>query len=177
VNRLLIAVVSFVFLSGLDAARADELDPLSVKLFQAQLALAEQGRPQAQYYLAEMHLQGLGTRQDVDQAMVWYAKAADQGLAEAKRKLDQKEALRRQVLEERELERQRQEQYDKVLAEERARLRGQQASVAPAAAMPSPEQIRARTKAAEQAELKRKLKAFQEAMAREKARMEYSSGF
>jgi septal ring factor EnvC (AmiA/AmiB activator) len=175
-TKLLIAVVSLVFLSGLDAARADELDPFSVKLFQAQLALAEQGRPQAQYYLAEMHLQGLGTKQDVDQAMVWYAKAAAQGLAEARRKLEQKEALRRQVLQERELERQKQEQYDKALAAERARLETQQATAQPAA-MPSPAQLRARTNAAEQEELKRKLKAFQEAMAREKARMEFSSGF
>lgn len=185
-NKLLIAAVSFVFLSGLDVARADDLDAFSVKLYQAQLSLAEQGRPQAQYYLAEMHMQGLGTKQDVDQAMVWYAKAADQGYAEAKRKLDQKEALRRQVARDREIERGREEQYNRVLAAERARLNPQLAAVEPAiakpatpatSAAPTAEQQRARIRAAEQAELKKKLVAFQAAMAREKARTEFSSGF
>jgi len=43
-----------------------------------------------------MHEQGLGTRQDVEEAFKWYAKAAEQGDPWAKRKL----ANRKEIMEE-----------------------------------------------------------------------------
>lgn len=70
------------------------LDDVDERLYRAQLSLAEKGSSRAQYYLGEMHEQGLGTRQDADEAFKWYVKAADQGDPLAKRKL----ALRQEII-------------------------------------------------------------------------------
>lgn len=72
------------------------LEDADERLFKVQLAMAEKGKPRAQYYLGEMHEQGLGTKQDIDEAFKWYAKAAEQGDAMAKRKL----ALRQEIISE-----------------------------------------------------------------------------
>jgi len=76
------------------AAIGAGLDDVDERLYRAQLSLAEKGSSRAQYYLGEMHEQGLGTRQDADEAFKWYAKAADQGDPLAKRKL----ALRQEII-------------------------------------------------------------------------------
>lgn len=57
------------------------------RLYRVQLKLAEKGNASAQYYLGEMHEQGLGTQQNIQEAFKWYAKAAEQGDAFAKRKM------------------------------------------------------------------------------------------
>ena len=85
----------FLILPGTPANSAG-LEDADTRLFQVQLAMAEQCKPRAQYYLGEMHEQGLGTKQDVDEAFKWYAKAADQGDAMAKRKM----ALRKEIISE-----------------------------------------------------------------------------
>jgi TPR repeat protein len=63
------------------------LDDADERLFQVQLSLAEKGDVRAQYFLGEMHEQGLGTKQDIEEAYKWYEKAAEQGDAWAKRKI------------------------------------------------------------------------------------------
>lgn len=68
-------------------AGAAGLDDADARLFQVQLSLAEKGDTSAQYYLGEMHEQGLGTEQNIAEAFKWYAKAAEQGDVWAKRKL------------------------------------------------------------------------------------------
>lgn len=85
----------FLLLPGMPANSAG-LDDADERLFKVQLAMAEKGNTRAQYYLGEMHEQGLGTRQDVDEAFKWYAKAAEQGDSLAKRKL----ALRQEIISE-----------------------------------------------------------------------------
>lgn len=72
------------------------LEDADARLFKVQLTMAEQGNTRAQYYLGEMHEQGLGTKQDVDEAFKWYAKAAEQGDPLAQRKL----AHRREIVDE-----------------------------------------------------------------------------
>lgn len=67
--------------------KAAGLDDADERLFRVQLAMAEKGDGRAQYYLGEMHEQGLGTRQDLGEAFKWYEKAAEHGDAWAKRKL------------------------------------------------------------------------------------------
>ena len=67
--------------------KAAGLDDADERLFRVQLAMAEKGDVRAQYYLGEMHEQGLGTRQDIGEAFKWYEKAAGKGDAWAKRKL------------------------------------------------------------------------------------------
>jgi len=67
--------------------KAAGLDDADERLFRVQLAMAEKGDVRAQYYLGEMHEQGLGTRQDLGEAFKWYEKAAEKGDAWAKRKL------------------------------------------------------------------------------------------
>jgi TPR repeat protein len=67
--------------------KAAGLDDADERLFRVQLAMAEKGDVRAQYYLGEMHEQGLGTRQNLGEAFKWYEKAAEKGDAWAKRKL------------------------------------------------------------------------------------------
>ncbi len=69
-------------------AGAAGLEDADARLFRVQLSLAEKGDTRAQYYLGEMHEQGLGTKQNIDEAFKWYAKAAEHGDRWAKRKLE-----------------------------------------------------------------------------------------
>lgn len=78
-------VVVLFFTSG--QIFAEGLDDADTRLYQVQLAMAEKGDAHAQYFLGEMHEQGLGTRQNLDEAFKWYEKAAEKGDVWAKRKL------------------------------------------------------------------------------------------
>lgn len=68
-------------------AGAGGIDDADERLYQAQLALAQKGDPRAQYFLGEMYEQGLGTKQNPEEALKWYATAAERGDVLAKRKL------------------------------------------------------------------------------------------
>lgn len=85
----------FLLMSGIPAFGTG-LEDADERLFKVQLAVAENGNSRAQYYLGEMHENGLGTKQNVDEAFKWYAKAAEQGDSLAKRKI----ALRREIISE-----------------------------------------------------------------------------
>lgn len=90
------ATCSFLFLFLLTPvmpAHSAGLDDADVRLFKAQLAMAEKGDTRAQYYLGEMHEQGLGTKQDINEAFKWYAKAAEQGDPLGKRKLAHRQEI------------------------------------------------------------------------------------
>ena len=76
----------FLLLSLLPAG-AGGIDDADERLYQAQLALAQKGDPRAQYFLGEMYEQGLGTKQNPEEALKWYATAAARGDVLAKRKL------------------------------------------------------------------------------------------
>jgi TPR repeat protein len=80
----IILLLSLLMPMSVSAAGIDGADE---RLFQVQQSLAGKGDARAQYYLGEMYEQGLGTTQNFDEAFKWYAKAADQGDALAKRKL------------------------------------------------------------------------------------------
>ncbi len=83
-----IVVFLSVFISGAAAsslteasrAYADGDFKTAVEIFSP---LAKQGDASAQFYLAEMHLQGTGVPQDYHQAVKFYRLAAEQGLARA----------------------------------------------------------------------------------------------
>ena len=77
-----------IFLTASIPAGAAGIDDADLRLFRAQLSIAEKGDAQAQYYLGEMHEQGLGTKQNINEAFKWYAKAAEGGDRMAKRKLE-----------------------------------------------------------------------------------------
>jgi hypothetical protein len=85
-------------------ANSAGLDDADERLFKVQLAMAEKGESRAQYYLGEMHEQGLGTKQDVDEAFKWYAKAAEQGDSLALRKLAYREEIITEIKQEQEAE-------------------------------------------------------------------------
>lgn len=80
------------------------LEDADERLFKVQLAMAEKGDSRAQYFLGEMHEQGLGTRQDVDEAFKWYAKAAEQGDPWAKRKLANRKEIMDEIKQQQEAE-------------------------------------------------------------------------
>lgn len=69
------------------------------RLFGVQKKMAEKGDASAQLHLGEMYELGLGTSADNDQAMKWYAMAAEKGNPIATQKMD---ALRRSIDEEKE---------------------------------------------------------------------------
>jgi TPR repeat protein len=93
----------FVLLPAMPANSAG-LDDADERLFKVQLAMAEKGESRAQYYLGEMHEQGLGTKQDVDEAFKWYAKAAEQGDSLALRKLTHRKEIISEIRQEQEAE-------------------------------------------------------------------------
>lgn len=88
--------LSVLLLLPLAPATGAGLEDADVRLFKVQLTMAEKGDSRAQYFLGEMHEQGLGTKQDVEEAFKWYAKAAEQGDPWAKRKL----ANRKEIMDE-----------------------------------------------------------------------------
>jgi colicin import membrane protein len=86
-RRLYALPVIVLLLLGIPGVHADEPSAAEVKLFKAQLLLAKKGDTAGQYYLAEMYEKGLGTPQDMQQALVWYKKSAESGNPKAKEKL------------------------------------------------------------------------------------------
>ncbi|MCR4302286.1 MAG: SEL1-like repeat protein, partial [Sulfuricaulis sp.] len=95
-SRSLIFFLSFFLLFLFTPANAAGIDDADERLFRVQLAIAMKGNPRAEYYLGEMHEQGLGTKQNADEAFKWYAKAAEKGDPLAQRKL----ALREEIMSE-----------------------------------------------------------------------------
>ncbi|MHB1141321.1 MAG: tetratricopeptide repeat protein [Sulfuricaulis sp.] len=96
-------LLAFVLLPAMPANSAG-LDDADERLFKVQLAMAEKGESRAQYFLGEMHEQGLGTKQDVDEAFKWYAKAAEQGDSLALRKLAYRKEIITEIKQEQEAE-------------------------------------------------------------------------
>jgi TPR repeat protein len=94
---------AFVLLPAMPANSAG-MDDADERLFKVQLTMAEKGDTRAQYYLGEMHEQGLGTKQDVDEAFKWYAKAAEQGDSLAMRKLAHRKEIISEIKQEQEAE-------------------------------------------------------------------------
>ncbi len=86
-QRLYALPVIVLLLFGLSGAQADESDSVETRLFKVQQFLAKSGDPAGQYYLAEMYEKGLGTPQDMQQALVWYKKSAELGNPKAEEKL------------------------------------------------------------------------------------------
>jgi TPR repeat protein len=76
----------FLLMTGIPV-KAAGIDDADERLFRVQLAMAEKGDVRAQYFLGEMHEQGLGTQQNIGEAFKWYEKAAEKGDTWAKRKL------------------------------------------------------------------------------------------
>ncbi|MDH3514978.1 MAG: SEL1-like repeat protein [Gammaproteobacteria bacterium] len=85
--RYVTILLSLFLQYPLTPANSAGLEDADERLFKVQMALAEKGDPRAQYYLGEMHEQGLGTRQDIEAAFTWYVKSAEKGDPLARRKL------------------------------------------------------------------------------------------
>ncbi|MDO8706756.1 MAG: SEL1-like repeat protein [Sulfuricaulis sp.] len=86
-----------IVLTAFTPAGAAGLDDADQRLFRVQLSIAEKGDAQAQYYLGEMHEQGLGTEQNINEAFKWYAKAAERGDRMAKRKLEHRAEIEAEI--------------------------------------------------------------------------------
>ncbi len=86
-SRFLLTLFIALVLASMGTAFADELDQVQVRLFKAQMSMAQSGDPDGQYYVGEMYEKGLGTPQDLKAAHEWYEKAAKQGNQKAKNKL------------------------------------------------------------------------------------------
>jgi TPR repeat protein len=87
-----------LFLScAVSLVHADPKDETSVRIFQAQMQLAQSGDAAGQYYVGEMYEKGLGTDQDLKIAHAWYTKSAAQGNALAKDKLANWERIQQEI--------------------------------------------------------------------------------
>ena len=80
---LLVGAVTFAATQQPTAAPPQQTSPPPPITFAEVHRFAEQGDASAQFNLAFMYAEGLGTPQDFAQAMAWYRKAADQGEASA----------------------------------------------------------------------------------------------
>lgn len=104
-SRFLVFLLSSFLLISFVSTNTAGAEDTDVQLFKVQLAVAKKGNPRAQYYLGEMHEQGLGTKQDVDEAFKWYNKAAEKGDPLAQRKLALREEIVTEIKKEQEAER------------------------------------------------------------------------
>ena len=57
--------------------------------FKYYMMAAEAGDPESQYYVALMYENGYGVEQDMEEAMKWYERSAEQGYEEAVNRLNQ----------------------------------------------------------------------------------------
>jgi len=72
--------VFILFISMLSqTGLADGADDGWVKIFNLQSKLAEKGKVKAQYILGEMYELGRGTEKNINAALLWYNKAAENG--------------------------------------------------------------------------------------------------
>lgn len=110
-HRIFVRLAMFLLAITPALASATQEDSVA-RLFRTQQTIAETGDASAQYFLGQMHEQGLGTEQSLSEAFRWYEKAARQGNRMAQQKLARRQAM----------EQQRQDKIAEALeAKERAR--------------------------------------------------------
>jgi len=156
-NRFLLMPICLGLAAGtwLASAEAADLDEVSVKLFHMQKAAAERDpTPQAEYYLAQMYENGLGTQEDTAKARELYQHAADKGLAVAKAQL--KELERTQAEDQLERQRASAKAGKKVMSAPSAQGNGGAAQVAAAIDDDAAEAARRAERARARAERKRR---------------------
>ncbi len=90
-------ILAFFLSCAVSAAYADSKDETSVRIFQAQMQLAQSGDAAGQYYVGEMYEKGLGTDQDLRLAHTWYTKSAAHGNALAKDKLANWDRIQQEI--------------------------------------------------------------------------------
>lgn len=114
--------------NGLTEANKAELEALKAK--------ANEGDPQAQFYLGKMHAHGVGVKKSSDKAIAWLNKAALVGVLAAERELitvregKQRQDLARQAKKRRADEKQRAELAAKLEQEKQAEIEKQRISQA-----------------------------------------------
>ena len=155
-------VLGLMFASTPCDVRAQEPDAVQERLFKVQLFLAKGGDPEGQYYLAEMYEKGLGTPQDMKEALSWYKKSADLGNSKAMEKVANWE--KNQVEARKAIERAEAEARAADIAKEKQLKEKQLAETAAAKA------AQARAEAAKAAEAKARQQAEAEAAAKARAR-------
>lgn len=89
IRKIAIAGGLFVALGcGLFFNQAFATDALAEGAFKYQQKMANLGYAEAQYTLATMYEDGIGTKKNLDKALEWYRKAAEQGHELALQKID-----------------------------------------------------------------------------------------
>lgn len=143
--------------NGVTSSNKAGLDSLQAK--------ANEGNPQAQYYVGKMYSRGVGLKKDPDKAIDWLNKAAFVGVLEAEREVVVvREAKQNQILEQQRAE-------EKKRAELKAQQeRERQAQLEEQRRLQQQKQAEAKARAEEQAKLNMQSKA--EAEARMKAEKE-----
>jgi hypothetical protein len=143
--------------NGVTSSNKAGLDSLQAK--------ANEGNPQAQYYVGKMYSRGVGLKKDPDKAIEWLNKAAFVGVLEAEREMVVvREAKQNQVLEQQRAE-------EKRRAEARAQQeRERQAQLEEQRKLQQQKQLEAKARADEMA--KQNMQSKAEAEARMKAEKE-----
>ena len=142
-------------------AGAHAADEHVSEMFKVTQRFAEAGSKEGQFKLADMYEQGRGTPVNLEKARLWYEKAAGQGHAEARNRLDNwdaRQAERERKRKEAELARQRAEErarQEAIAAKKRAEAKKREELEARKRA----EEARARKAARQRAERERARKA------------------
>lgn len=91
-------LIAFALVLAAATPTSRAADDPDLRLFKVQQAMAAKGDPAAQYYLGEMHENGLGTPVDLKQAFEQYEQSAAKGNALAKYKLTHRKQIEEDVL-------------------------------------------------------------------------------
>lgn len=83
VFKQLLFIFSLLFPLLVSAGIPLQLSNVSAGLFRFQMSLAEKGNAEAQYKVGEMYELGKSVPKDIQNALIWYEKAADQGHTKA----------------------------------------------------------------------------------------------
>lgn len=81
-------IKSFIALTLLSlSVTVQASDSVQNSLYHFQLKMAQKGNPDAEFLVGQMNEEGRGTPKNIDQAIVWYKKAAANGNTQASKRL------------------------------------------------------------------------------------------
>lgn len=88
-TRLLRPMLPFLVMMLLPVQAWPVSEDMWDSVFVYQSKMANYGNADAQFRLGEMYEEGRGTAKDIDKALAWYRKAAEQGNLAARSKIEQ----------------------------------------------------------------------------------------
>ena len=92
--RFAVLLLALLFAGSAFGQQSDDLQARTFKYF---MTRANNGDKNAQFIVGNRYAAGLGVKRDLDEAYIWYAKAAEQGHEVAKEKLERRNRAAREA--------------------------------------------------------------------------------